>query len=174
MVESNIGIKNSTPYIHTPIGIVERTIRTMEEYTKAFLIEGNAGNAKKGSQKSGESAEVRLEREHKENTLRVVFQQKAKDEKKTNIWDIENNGKDLLQNVYDSQGNHLTQIHYTDNICEKWLKRGRSLEEFGRTVGTEELQREFGKRKVSCDRFFVVKNRKQRDSIRNLKQSLDH
>ena len=31
----------STPYVHTPIGMVERQIRTVESYVRPFLLEKN-------------------------------------------------------------------------------------------------------------------------------------
>ena len=40
-VESNIGIMYSTPYVHTPIGLVEATTRTLEDNTKKTLVEEN-------------------------------------------------------------------------------------------------------------------------------------
>ena len=39
--EKGIEIEFSTPYVHTPIGIVERHITTLESYIKPFLLENN-------------------------------------------------------------------------------------------------------------------------------------
>ncbi len=47
LAELNIDLKYSTPYVHTPIGLIERTIRTMEDYVKTFLIEENVKKKKK-------------------------------------------------------------------------------------------------------------------------------
>ena len=41
ITEVGIHIEFSTPYVHTPIGMVERSIRTLESYMKPFLLEKN-------------------------------------------------------------------------------------------------------------------------------------
>ena len=41
LAESEKCVKYSTPYVYTPIELVERTIRTIEEYIKTFPVEEN-------------------------------------------------------------------------------------------------------------------------------------
>ncbi len=41
MNEKGIQHKLSTPYVHTPIGSVEKLIQTLQNYVRTFLVDGN-------------------------------------------------------------------------------------------------------------------------------------
>ena len=154
-VKSNIGIQYSTPYVHTPLGLVERTKRTLEDYTKTMLIEEN--ELKKAVKRAVKALTFSWSASTKKTPFELFFNRKPRTES-TNVFDLENKGKDLLENVYDSQGNHLTQFHYTDKRLREMTKERK----FGRTAGSEELQREIRKRKVSHERCFAVRNGNER------------
>ncbi len=76
----------------------------------------------------------------------------------TNLVNLENAGKKLIENIVDKSGNQLTQIHYTT----KSHKRMKKEQNFGKSAETEDLRKELRRRKVSQSRYFVVKNRNKR------------
>ena len=152
----NLVVNYSTPYVHTPIGLVERNIRTLEDYVKTFLIENNdlKGAVKRAVKTIRFSWSASLDKTPFECYMgrkpRTVL---------SNICDLENKGKDLVENVYDKSGNHLTQIHYT----AKHLRDMDKDRKYGRSARTEDLQKEIRKRKVSSQRYFVVRNRNKKN-----------
>ncbi len=147
----NLVVKYSTPYVHTPIGVVERNIRTIEGYLKSFLLEDN--NLKRALSRATKTIRFAWS----SSTNRTPFELYHGRKPRTilsNIVDLEPGGKELVENIVDKHGNQLTQVHYSTKYFEGLAKERK----FGKSANTQELQREIRKRKVS-KRYFVVKNR---------------
>ena len=73
----------------------------------------------------------------------------------SNLCDLENKGKDLVESIEDKNGNQITQIHYT----AKHLRDMDKERKFGKSAKTEDLQKEIRMRKVCSQRNFVVRKR---------------
>ncbi len=60
----NLVVKFSTPYVHTPIGLVERIIQRVENYVKTYLLKKRSES---GSKKGHQYDEIFLELQHQED-----------------------------------------------------------------------------------------------------------
>ncbi len=144
----------STPCVHTPIGTVERNLRTLESLIKTYLIEDH------DFRKAVNRATRILRFTVGKSTGATPFEIHFGREPLTifnNLIDLENEGKGIIENVYDLQGNHLAQIQYeaTD------LRRQSFNRKYGKSASTEDLTKELRKRKVTPRiQFFVTKCRK--------------
>ncbi len=146
----NLEVKFSTPHVHTPIGLVERNIQTIENYVKTFLIEKR--DLKAAVRRSVETLRFSWNSRTKKTPLELLYGIKPRSVL-TNLVNLDHEGKDLIKNVFDKSGNQLTQIHYTAKTL-KGLKKERK---FGKSAKTEDLRKELRRRKVSQTRYFVVR-----------------
>ncbi len=142
----------STPYVHTPIGTVERNIRTLEEYVRTFLIEDNhLKTAVKRATKVirftvSKSTGTSPFQKHHGRAPRNVF---------NNLLDLDNSGRGILKNVYDLDGSYLAQNSYEPDLISRMVFNRTH----GRSASSEDLNKELLKRQVSNKfQYFVVKN----------------
>ncbi len=74
-----------------------------------------------------------------------------------NLIDLENDGKGIIQNIYDLQGNHLAQNQDEPDYIKRWIFNRT----YGKSASEEDMTREIQKRKVKTKvQFFVTKNTK--------------
>ncbi len=120
LAESEKCVKYSTPYVYTPIELVERTIRTIEEYIKTFPVEENV--LKKAVKRATRVTRFSWSAGTKRTAFHLFFNSK-RGAKLINTIDLENKPNDVLKNVYDAQGTtrHRSTIHRT--ISETWQTR---------------------------------------------------
>ncbi len=149
-------IKHSfcTPYVHNAIGTVERNLRTLQDYMKVYLV--NKPNLKPAVHRatltilkivSKCTGKTPFE-SHFGGKLRTVL---------TNIVDLENGAKDIVENLYDLRGNHLAQNSYPASQ----LKQKEFDCKYGRSCSDKDLEHERLKRAVST-KFFVVRNHQRK------------
>ncbi len=154
---SHIKHRFTAPYVHTPIGTVERNIRTLEDYIRTFLIEDNH------LKPAVERATKVIRSTVSKSTVTTPFQKhfgRAAHYVFTNLLNLENPGRDIRENVYDLEGNHLAQNTYTADLISRMVFN-RSC---GCSASTEDLQKELLKRQVSSKfQYFVVKNHSRKE-----------
>ena len=146
--------KFSTPYVHTPIGTVERNLRTLENHIKTYLIEDN--NFRKAVNRATRVLRFTISKSTGATPFEIHFGRKPRNIF-SNLIDLENDGKGIIENVYDLQGNHLAQNQYEADQ----LRRHVFNRTHGKSASEEDLTKEIQKRKVRPQiQFFVPKNRK--------------
>ncbi len=76
-----------------------------------------------------------------------------------NLLNLENEDKELIEQIYDSKGDEIIQLHYNKGHLRK-MSFDRS---YGKSASTEDLKDEMKKREVSKIEYFVVKKRNRKD-----------
>ena len=146
----------------------------MENYVKTYLLEKN--DLKSAVKRAFRTMRFSWNSRTQKTPLEIYFESKPRSII-TNIVNLDNAGKDLIETIVEKTGNQLTQIHYTTK-SPKEMAKDRN---FGKSAETEDLRKELRRRKVSNCRYFVVKNRNKRASsskfeskIRKLVNETEH
>ncbi len=150
LTESRVKLSFCTPYIHNAIGTVERSLRTLQDYLKVFLIEDN--NLKRAVRRATLTLRKTISKSTGKTPFGIHFGRKHRSIL-TNVIDLENGAKDIVENLYDLRGNHLVQNTYS----AKQLKQMEFDRRYGKTCTDKDLEHERLKRAVSTN-FFVMKN----------------
>ncbi len=146
--------KFSTPYVHTPIGTVERNLRTLESYIKTYLIEEN--DFRKAVNRATRVLRFTVSKSTGATPFEIHFGRKPRTIF-NNLIDLENDGKGIIENVYDLQGNHLEQTQHEPTEIRRQIFNRK----YGKSASNEDLTKELQKRKVRPRiQFFVTKCRK--------------
>ncbi len=144
----------STPYVHTPIRTVERNLRRLESYIKIYLFEDH--NFRNAVNRATRMLRFTISKAtgatpfeiHFDRNPRTIF---------NNLIDLDNDGKGIIENIYDLQGNHLAQTQHEPNE----IRRQVFNRTHGKSASTEDMTKELQKRKVRPRiQFFVTKCRK--------------
>ena len=154
----------STPYVHTPIGTVERNLRTLENYIRTFLIEDN--NLKSAVKPATKVIRFTISKSTGLTPFEKHFGRKPRNVF-NNLLDLENPGRGLLEKVFDMDGSHLAQNSYDADLLQRMVFNRTH----GRSASDEDIQKELLKRQVRPKfQYFVVKNhsRKGMESRFNL------
>ena len=150
------GIRNefSTPYLHTPIGLVERHIQTFHKYMKTFLVENN-------------KMELAVKRTHKvmrytkhQSIGMSPFEQhfgRKHNSELTELLCLENPGKFIMEHV-DLDGFEVWDNTWKDSEI-KSFEKDRS---YRRRRPVDELQDFVKKHKNVSQKFYVHKNPKKK------------
>ena len=170
----NVKVHFSTPHVHTSIGLVERNIQTVENYVKTYIIEKRY--LKEAVRRAIRTLRFSWSASTKQTPFELFHGRKPRSVL-TNVVNLDNEGKDLIENILEKSGKQLTQIHYS----AKTLKGLKSERKFGKSAETEDLRKELRRRKVREPRYFVVRNRNERalvsrfeTKVRKLVSETDH
>ena len=148
----------STSYVHIPIGTVERNLQTLENHIKTYLIEKpDLRTAVKRATKvmrftvSKSTGATPLEIHHGRRPPNIL----------NNVLKLENEGRELLQNIFDLDVNHLAQNEYSADSIARQVFNGT----YGKSASNADLVTEQMKRQVSPKIKYLVVNDRNRKNL---------
>ena len=156
MKEKGIQQKFRTPYVHTPIGSVERLIQTMQNYVRAFLLEGN--DLKFATRRAVKSARYTFH-----SSINSTLFEKLTGRKQRNLFDnllnLDYPGKTLINVTRDANGKLITSEAMDPFEIEE-LEENRS---WGKSRELADVRKEVNKQNrqkkaTKVRKFFVEKN----------------
>ncbi len=122
--DHRMGHNFSTPYVHTPIGTVERSLRALENHIKTYMIEEN--NLRKAVDRATRLMRFTVSKSTGATPFEIYFGRKPRSIF-NNLLDSENESRGIIENIYDLDGNHLAQNQFEADEIKKLV--------FNRTYG---------------------------------------